>query len=95
MTKNQVHEWHESLHDDEGKHYKQYYRGYWDSRAWRFQTTGPNDAEWLPLENPTLETWEALRDVLWRKYQRKRINYKLVEKLDEVLEELRGGPTDK
>ena len=89
MTKNQVHEWHETRRNDDGTSYKQYFRGHWDGRQWRFSTTGPEDADWPPVEFPPPELWVALRDVLWRKYQRKRMNYKLIESVDKVLAGLR------
>ena len=69
--------------------YKQYFRGHWDSRQWRFFTTGPLDPDWLPVEHPTLGLWEALRDVVFRKYQRKRINYRLLESIDKIIAGLR------
>jgi hypothetical protein len=90
MTKNQVHEWHESRHDDDGKHYKQYFRGHYNGRDWRFETTGPADPDWLILDHAPLEVWEALREVIFKKYQRKRINYKLMESLDKILADMRG-----
>lgn len=87
MTKNQVHEWHETR--PEGG--KRYYRAHWDSREWRFTTTTPEDEDWLPVEKPELELWEALRDVLFRKYQRKRLHYRLLESVDKILALVREG----
>lgn len=45
-----------------------------------------DDAEWEQVEF-TREYWETLRDVLWRKYQRKRCPWRLIEKIDKLLEE--------
>jgi hypothetical protein len=91
MTKNQVHEWHENRAED-GK--KRYFRAHWNSRAWTFQKTEPEDEEWLRFENPGVEVWVALRDVVFRKYQRRRVPYRLLQGLDAKLEEL-GVKVDK
>lgn len=83
MTKNQSHEWHERLEDGR----KQYFRGYWNSREWLFRLAHPDGEEWMPLQ-PTVENWLALRDVLFRKYQRKRLPLKHLQTVDNVLESL-------
>jgi hypothetical protein len=87
MTKNQVHEWHENR--PEGG--KRYFRGYYNGRDWRFATTTPEDVDWPDLEKPDLGVWEALRDVLFRKYQRKRLNFRLLDSVDKILERVRAG----
>lgn len=87
MTKNQIHEWHETR--PEGG--KRYFRAHHDGRCWNFSTTTPEDADWPVIETPELEVWEALRDVLFRKYQRKRLNFKLLEGVDKILERVRNG----
>ncbi len=81
MSKNQVHEWHERRED--GK--KLYYRGYWNSREWRMGILEPEIEGWQPVEVPTPEMWLALRDVLFRKYQRKRVPHKMVLRVDAIL----------
>ncbi len=83
MTKNQTHEWHERT--DDGR--KRYWRGYWNSREWTFGVLEPDSEGWERLEKATPETWAALRDVLWRKYQRKRLPFKYIERVDAILEE--------
>lgn len=87
MTKNQNHEWHENR--PEGG--KRYYRAHFNGKIWEFQTTTPEDLDWPEMPEPTLEVWEALRDVLFRKYQRKRLNYKLLESVDQILVRVRAG----
>ncbi len=82
MTKNQIHEWHERLEDGR----KQYIRAYWDSREWLFRVAHPDGEMWIPLEKPGPERWLELRDLLFRKYQRKKLPFKYVEKLDAMLE---------
>lgn len=85
MTKNQVHEWHER---DEETGRKRYFRGYWNSRAWTFAILEPGGLDWERVENPTPEIWLALRDVLWRKYQRRRVPFKFVQRVDAILEDM-------
>lgn len=84
MTKNQTHEWHERR--DDGK--KRYIRAYWNSREWQFRKTEPEDEDWVRIEKPDAAVWLALRDVLFRKYQRKRLPLKHLESVDAVLEEM-------
>lgn len=83
MTKNQIHEWHERIEDGR----KQYIRAYWNSRAWEFQHAHPDGERWMPME-PTPERWLELRDLLFRKYQRKKLPWKYVEHLDKQLEKM-------
>ena len=92
MTKNQVHEWHEQI----DSRTKRYVRGYWDSRNWRFSILDKEVQAWVPVETPSLELWQSLRDVLWRKYQRKRLPFKYIEHLDALITEMGGtvGDTD-
>jgi hypothetical protein len=47
------------------------------------------DEDWEKLDPPSTEDWEALREVLWRKYQRKRCPWNLIAKVDKIL-----GKTD-
>lgn len=42
---------------------------------------------WESVEFTRLH-WVALRDVLWRKYQRKRCPWKLIEAIDKMLEDM-------
>jgi hypothetical protein len=84
MTKNQIHEWRE--HGDDGV--KRKFRGYWDSKKWRVAILEPDFDDWQTVEQPDLALWKSLRDVIWRKYQRKRLPYKFVAGLDEIIAEL-------
>ena len=43
------------------------------------------DDDWNCLDPPSMEDWEALRDVLWRKYQRGRCSWNLIAKIDKIL----------
>ncbi len=81
MTKNQIHEWHERT--DDGK--RRYLRGYWNSRDWAFSVLEPGAEDWFRIAEPGVELYLALRDVLWRKYQRRRVPFKFIEGLDALL----------
>jgi hypothetical protein len=86
MTKNQVHEWHEQI----DSRTKRYIRGYWDSRNWRFSILSKEEQAWVPVQDPSLELWQSLRDVLFRKYQRKRVPFKFIERVDAMIAEMGG-----
>ena len=45
-----------------------------------------DDVDWEPVEF-TREHWETLRDILWRKYQRKRGSWRIIEEIDKLLED--------
>jgi hypothetical protein len=78
----QTHEWRER--DADGVLH--IYRAEWDSRDWTFFSTTKSDPEWYPVPHPQISHYEGLRDVLWRKYQRRRLPWKFVEDLDALLE---------
>jgi hypothetical protein len=85
----QVHEWRETTADRRVR----IVRAAWDTRRWNFTETHKDDPEWHDIAKPSLEDMEALRDVLWRKYQRKRLPWRFVEDIDKVLAEMRE-PTE-
>lgn len=93
MTKNQIHEWHERLEDNR----KQYIRAHWNSREWLFRLAHPDGEEWMPMQ-PTSETWLKLHDLLFRKYQRKKLPLKHIKTVESAMEKLgipvpiHGGP---
>lgn len=84
MTKNQIHEWHDRSEDGR----RRYVRGYWNSREWTIRVLDKDLEQWVLVEKPSVELWVALRDVLWRKYQRKRLPVKFIQKVDAILEDL-------
>lgn len=61
---------------------------------WRFQAKRRSEAVWTYYDSPSVEDLEALRDILWRKYQRKRLPWDDVEDLDRMLEERRTQSLD-
>lgn len=89
MTKNQTHEWRERTED--GK--RHYHRARWDSRQWRFSFLEDDADDWIPVEFPTAESYQALRVVLWNKYQRRRLPVKYIEGIDKILKDEFGIET--
>ena len=83
----QIHEWHER--DEDGVMH--IFRASWNSREWMFEVTTKKDPDWHEVAVPTLEMLEALRDVLWRKYQRSRLPWRFVEDLDAKILKMKGG----
>lgn len=81
----QTHEWRERT--EEGR--VRIVRAGWDGRMWNFTDTFKDAPDWSEIEKPSLEDMEALRDVLWRKYQRKRLPWRFVEDIDKFLEKMR------
>ncbi|MEK0446946.1 MAG: hypothetical protein RLZZ399_2267 [Verrucomicrobiota bacterium] len=64
---------------------------------WRFQTKLRSEAGWTYHDTLPYEDLEELRDIVWRKYQRKRLPYDDVASLDRMLEEKRTlgeGPSE-
>jgi hypothetical protein len=55
--------------------------------AWRFQAKFDDEPEWTYYNRPTREDVIALRDIVFRKYQRRRASSEDVESLDKLLRE--------
>lgn len=78
------HEWSERT--DEGK---RYYRANYQGGRWSLlTTTQKREPVWDGVEEPDIEIWRALRDIVWRKYQRKRCPWERVDDLDRILAKL-------
>ena len=78
----QRHTWRES--SDEGI---RFYRASYHASTWRLASQFKGEEDWQPHDSISQDEWRALRDVLWRKYQRGRCPWKLIEKIDALLEE--------
>lgn len=75
------HEWFENT--DEGK---VFYRANYLGIRWTIMTTTEKrNPTWTDLKPPSEEVWRALRDVVWKKYQRKRCPWERVADLDKIL----------
>jgi hypothetical protein len=61
---------------------------------WKFQSKVPSAAQWSYYDVPPVDELETLRDIVWRKYQRKRLPWDDVASLDQMLKERRSdaGP---
>jgi hypothetical protein len=81
------HEWFENT--DEGKIYYRanyYLSGKWTTGKWTIMTTTQKrNPTWTDLKPPPEEVLRELRDIIWKKYQRKRLPWKRVAELDKIL----------
>ncbi len=55
---------------------------------WRFQSRLKGEGEWLYHDPPLREDVETLRDMLHRKYMRRRASLKTVQDVDNLLSKL-------
>ena len=53
--------------------------------AWRFQAKTAGDLEWTYYERPLLEDLLALKEILVRKYQRRRASREDLESIDKLI----------
>lgn len=61
---------------------------------WRFQAQVKGESAWTYYDSPLLEDLVEARDIVWRKYQRKRLPWKDVESLDEMIKQRGGVPPE-
>jgi hypothetical protein len=59
-------------------------------KQWRVQAKLKGDPAWTYYEEPLIEDLIELRDVLFRKYQRKHLSYEDLEAVEKMITE-RGG----
>lgn len=77
------HEWNDRTADGE----KRYLRASLHASRWTFETTLKSDPDWTTQESLTLEELEKLRELVWKKYQRKRLPYSHIESIDKMIED--------
>jgi hypothetical protein len=53
--------------------------------VWRFQAKYADESDWTYYERPLLDDLQALRDVVFRKYQRRRASAEDVDSIDKLL----------
>jgi hypothetical protein len=58
--------------------------------AWRFQSKSGDQGGWEYSDEPTLEDLQSFREVLFRKYQRRRASFEDVQWADRELARRRG-----
>lgn len=78
----QRHTWREQTDDG-----IRYFRASYHAGNWTLHSQWKGDEEWTSHDPISLDEWRTLRDVLWRKYQRRRCPWKLIEKIDQILED--------
>ncbi len=62
-----------------------YFGGWWQlTVAPKVGRSQRDEVEFVPAEF-TPDIWQALRDLLWRKYQRRRVSWDLVQHVDDIL----------
>ena len=59
--------------------------------AWRFQAKTAGDLEWTYCERPLLEDLLALKEILTRKYQRRRASIEDVASIEKLIQRQRGN----
>ena len=59
--------------------------------AWRFQTKTAGDLEWTYYERPLSEDLLALKEILTRKYQRRRASIEDVASIEKLIQRQRGN----
>lgn len=78
----ETHEWSERT--EEGKVY--YRANYYLNHGWTIMTTTQKrNPTWTDMKPPTAEALRELRDIVWKKYQRKRLPWERVAELDQML----------
>lgn len=78
----QRHTWRER-----GEEGVRFFRASYHGGKWTLQSQLKGEEEWEAHDPIPEEGWRVLRDVLWRKYQRRRCPWELIEKIDELLAE--------
>jgi hypothetical protein len=58
--------------------------------AWRFQAKTAGDLDWTHYDHPLLEDLLTLKDLLIRKYQRRRASIEDVASIDKLIQEQRA-----
>ncbi len=58
--------------------------------AWRFQAKDADDLDWTYYDRPLLEDLLTLKEILVRKYQRRRASVEDVASIETLIQEQRG-----
>ena len=54
---------------------------------WRIQAKLKHDQQWTYYDTPLLDDLVQLRDILWRKYQRKHLAWEDIATIDKLIEQ--------
>lgn len=71
--------------DDEGR--KREVRATKFGGNWRFQAKTKDDLEWTYYDVPLMEDLLALKDIIFRKYQRRRASFEDVASVDKLIQD--------
>ena len=63
-------------------------------KRWRVQAKLKHEESWTYYETPLLDDLIELRDVLWRKYQRKHLAWEDVAAIDQLIADAGGVPPE-
>jgi len=58
--------------------------------AWRFQAKTPGDLDWTYYDRPLLDDLLKLKEILVRKYQRRRASIEDVSSIEKLIQEQRA-----
>ena len=86
MNSRNVHEWKSTTPEGE----KREIRAEKFGGRWRLQAKLKSEDRWTYYDSPSLEDLAELRDVLWRKYQRKKLPHDDLLTVERMIVE-RGG----
>ena len=70
-----------------------FFRASYHSSKWTLQSQLKGEEEWQDHDPMSEGEWRKLRDVLWRKYQRRRCPWELIKRIDGLLEDWDEGRT--
>lgn len=86
MPKTVEHTWRERGEGGEIRRVRAFRR----SGTWYLSSKHAGDEVWTPHDPIPLEDLRSLRDVLWRKYQRRRVAFEALAEIDGKIEALAG-----
>jgi hypothetical protein len=73
---------------ERGEEGLRYYRVDYHASRWKMMSQLKGEEDWIPHDPMTAEEWQTIRDHLWRRYQRKRCSFALIEQVDKQLEKM-------
>lgn len=65
-----------------------FWRANFHAGKWDFKTTLKTDPDWEKIDPVPRDLWVTLRQLLFNKYQRKRIPWKWIEDIDKLIESM-------
>lgn len=86
MSSRNIHEWKSTTPEGE----KREIRAEKFGGRWRIQSKLKGEEQWTYYDSPLVEDLVELRDLLWRKYQRRKLPYEDVTTVEKMIIE-RGG----